>query len=151
MPLASAGQLPLFAGAEETLAAVSSPQFDPRGSVFLPLEARGVITVTNRSAARITRSVFSDQDVQLAVQADQPAIVVVAQTFYHNWRATVDGAPAKLWESNSAFQALEVSAGNHQIRLTYYDRMFKLGRIISLGSLALCLSLWFLRTKEQKT
>jgi hypothetical protein len=142
MALATAGQLPVFASPEMTFEAVSSPKFEPRASVFLPLEARGSITVTNRSAPQITQLAFSDREVQLAVRAEVPAMVVVAQTFYHNWRASVDSQPAKLWEANYAFQAVEVPAGGHRIRLFYYDPMFKWGAVVSLSTLVGCFIAW---------
>lgn len=149
MPLATAGQLPVFAAPDKTLQALSSPRFDPRASVFLPLEARSSISVTNRSAARVARAVFLNQSVDLNVSAPEPAMVVVAQTFYHNWRASVDGVPTKLWQANYAFQAVEVPAGEHRVRLVYEDMMFKWGTIISLSTLTLCFIA--LATSKQKT
>ena len=40
--------------------------------------------------------------------ADQPSLVVAAQTFYPCWKASVDGQPARLWRANYAFQAVQV-------------------------------------------
>ena len=124
MPMATAGQKPIFAGADETLKAISSPAFDPRSTVFLPPEAHDFITVSNSSAPRITSRKFLAQRVELEVQAEEPAMIVVAQSFYNPWRAYVDGSPVPLWEANYAFQALQVPAGHHQVKLAYVDRMF---------------------------
>ena len=145
MPLATAGQKPVFVDADETLKAISSPSFNPRSTVFLPIKARDFITVSNQSAARIVSRIFLPQRAQLEVQADEPAMVVVAQTFYHPWHAYVDGRRVPLWEANYAFQALQVPAGHHEVKLVYEDRMFETGAIISLATL-LCMGLgWFWR------
>ncbi|HXC99177.1 MAG TPA: hypothetical protein VN048_07535, partial [Verrucomicrobiae bacterium] len=48
LPLATAGQKPIFASNDETLKALASPNFDPRATVYLPNEARGIITVSNQ-------------------------------------------------------------------------------------------------------
>ena len=113
LPLATAGQKPIFANNyDDTLKALASPNFDPRSMVYLPMEARGIVTVTNQSAAQVTSREFSAERVKLGVTADAPALVVVAQALYVPWHAYVDGGRAKLWPANGAFQALEVPAGH---------------------------------------
>ncbi len=143
MPMATAGQKPVYAGPDETLKAVASPAFDPRSTVFLPLKARQFIAVSNQSAPRIISRKFSAQQAQLEVQADEPALIVVAQSFYHPWHAYVDGKPTPLWEANYAFQALQVPAGRHEVRLAYEDRMFETGAVISLATLLFAGLGWF--------
>lgn len=145
MPLATAGQKPVFAGPDETLKAISSPGFDPRSTVFLPLNARASITVSNQSAPRIISRKFFAQEALLEIQADEPALVVVAQSFYNPWHAYVDGRLVPLWEANYAFQALEAPAGHHKVELVYEDRMFKVGAAISLITLLIAGLGWFWR------
>ena len=65
-------------------------------------------------------------------------MVVIAQSFYHNWRAFVDGQQVRLWRANYAYQALEIPAGQHEVTLVYRDRAFYLGAVASALSLALC-------------
>ena len=82
-------------------------------------------------------------DVLAEVETDAPTLVTVAQSFYHPWRAFVDGQPVKLWRANYAFQALAVPAGKHTVRLVYVDEKFRLGVGISLAGLAVCGFLWW--------
>lgn len=142
MPMATAGQRPVYADREETLRNVASANFDPRSIVYLPIEARGVIAVTNASTAQITDRKFFAQRTELTVETPAPALVVVAQAYYHPWHAYVDGARVKLWEANGAFQALEVPAGKHQVKLVYEDTAFHYGLVISLASLAAVVIVW---------
>jgi uncharacterized membrane protein YfhO len=65
-------------------------------------------------------------------------MVVVAQAFYHPWRAYVDGAPVRLWRANYAFQAVEVPAGRHRLELVYEDKTFRAGSAVSLATLLGC-------------
>ncbi len=70
-------------------------------------------------------------------------MLVVAQAYYHCWRASVDGAPVPLWRANYAFQALEVPPGRHEVRVKYVDRFFQIGCCVSLAALVFCLAvLW---------
>jgi hypothetical protein len=131
MPLVTAGQRPLFAGETEILQAVATDDFEPRREVYLPTTARAEVRATNAANARITSTQWAAQHVRFSVEATTPAMVVIAQSFYHNWRSFVDGHPVRLWRANHAFQALEVPAGRHEVTLVYQDVAFRLGAIIS--------------------
>jgi uncharacterized membrane protein YfhO len=116
--------------------------FEPLRMVYLPLEARGHIRVSGQTKAKILSSQFSPHRLGIEVEADAPAMVVVAQAFYHPWHAYVDGRPARLWRANYAYQALEVPPGKHQVRLVYEDKMFLGGVLLSLTALLACGTAW---------
>jgi uncharacterized membrane protein YfhO len=116
--------------------------------VYLPLEARSQVSVSNQVNVRIESRQFSPHRLGIAVEADAPAMVVVAQAFYHPWHAYVDGKPTALWRANYAFQALEVPTGKHQVSLVYEDRAFSLGIALSLISIVACAGIWFLIRRE---
>ncbi len=84
----------------------------------------------------------------MQVDAAAPAMVVVAQAFYHPWHAYVDGARVPLARANHAFQALEVPAGQHRVELVYEDKMFHAGRVISLAACLGCGLAWILRRRD---
>jgi hypothetical protein len=149
LPMITAGQKPVFADSAATLAVVGSARFEPLAVVYLPLEAQGKIQATNAASARIGPWQFAPQRLSMEVEAAAPAMVVIAQAFYHPWHAYVDGKPAPLWRANYAFQALEVPAGRHQVRLAYEDRSFVCGCIISLGCALGCA--WKARSARHRT
>jgi uncharacterized membrane protein YfhO len=76
--------------------------------------------------------------VDVEVEAQEPSLVVVAQTYYHNWRAEVDGNPTPLLRANVAFQAVQIPAGRHAIHLFYRDRAFEIGAAISICAWVFC-------------
>jgi uncharacterized membrane protein YfhO len=82
------------------------------------------------------------------VTAKSPALIVIAQAFYTPWTAYVDGQRVKLWEANGAFQALEIPAGTHQVKISYDDVALKIGAVISLVGLVIT-GLIFLRTDKR--
>ena len=73
------------------------------------------------------------------VEAAEPSLIVVAQTYFHDWRAEIDGQPAQLLRANVAFQAVQVPAGTHKIHLFYQDRAFEIGAAISVCMWVNCL------------
>jgi len=148
LPLATAGQRPIFASAVETVKKLESPDFDSRHTVYLPLSARCKVAVTNASKARVTFQQFGAQQAHLTVEAPAPALVVIAQAYYHDWHAFVDGKPVPLLRANHAFQAVQVSSGRHEITLRYVDWMFRLGAAISALTLLGCLTGLFVRPRH---
>jgi len=144
LPLVTAGQNPVFLGEADTLRALTRPDFDPRATVYLPPSAKSFVTVTNGPEARILASSFRTQSVDLDAESPRPALVVISQTYYHSWRAWVDGQPIPLLRANHAFQAVQIPAGRHQIHLAYADRAFEIGAAISVCLWINCLICLFL-------
>ena len=77
-------------------------------------------------------------------------MVVISQSFYHNWRAYIDGRPTPLLRANYAFQALEVPGGRHRVTLAYEDSAFYAGAGISGTTAAVCLFAWYRDRRKGK-
>jgi hypothetical protein len=138
LPLVTVGQKPIFADATNTLSALTNADFNPAQTVYLPLDARPFITVTNQTEAKILSYRFTAHRIEVEVEAKQPSLLVIAQSYYHPWRGYVDGSAQALWRANHAFQALEIPAGQHQVILAYEDRKFRYGALVSCVTLLLC-------------
>jgi hypothetical protein len=134
LPMVTSGQQPIFASGAETLRGLEDPSFDPRRFVYLPLGLEGTVG-TNLGTARVTGESFGTHRADIEVEADAPSLVVIAQSHYHRWRASLDGAPVKLLRANHAFQAVLVPAGKHQLKLHYHDSMFRVGLAVSVLAL----------------
>jgi uncharacterized membrane protein YfhO len=123
--------------------------FDGSKIVFLPPEMKSFVTVSNQTSANILNSKFGNQTVDVEVEAQEPSLVVVAQTYYHDWRAQIDGQSTPLLRANVAFQAVQVPTGKHQIHFHYQDRAFEIGAAISIVAWLGCLTcLFLLRVKK---
>jgi hypothetical protein len=152
LPLVTAGQQPVFLDNTNTLRALGQNSFDGSKIVFLSPEAKLLVTATNQTKARVLNSKFTPQRVDIEVEASEPSLVVVAQTWYHNWRAYVDGRPAPLLRANHAFQAIQVPAGRHYIRLAYEDLAFQFGAAVSICMAVNCfIFLHWLRKRQFPT
>ena len=144
LPLATAGQKPVFLDDASTLRALTQPDFDGGKMVFLPPESKSLVTVT-RQMCPVLNSTFAIQSADAEVEAAEPSFVVVAQTYYHNWRAYVDGQRFSLL-GQPAFQALQVPAGRHHVQLIYEDLGFQFGAALSICmAVGCCLCLVWIR------
>jgi hypothetical protein len=142
LPVLTAGQRPEFTSDAAALEAMCASNFNPRTVVFLPPSARHFITVSNQISCLASLARFGPNQVDATVDAAAPSLVVLAQTYYHLWHAEVDGQPVPLLRANLAFQALQVPAGAHHLKLRYRDPNLMLGAVISAASLFVCLALW---------
>jgi hypothetical protein len=149
LPVITAGQRPEFTTDAQALASMTAKTFAPRAEVFLPESARGLVTVSNQTSCNLSHVRFAQNQVDAEVQAAAPSLVVLSQTFYHLWQAEVDGRRVPLLRANVAFQAVQVPAGTHRIRLVYRDPNLVAGAVISIVSLFICGFLWRRRPLEK--
>jgi hypothetical protein len=61
------------------------------------------------------------EDVRVEVEAVEPSIVVVRNSYDPGWTATVDGRPAPVIPTDYLVQGVPVPAGRHEVRLVYRD------------------------------
>jgi hypothetical protein len=136
------GQKPLFQSDNATLDAMFAPDFNASKVVYLPEGARALVTTSNQQPSKITAAAMSANKIEASIESAGPAMMVISQTYYHLWNAFVDERPVPLFRANFAFQALEVPAGAHRVKLIYRDYNLALGFYITLASLVVCGLLW---------
>jgi hypothetical protein len=83
-----------------------------------------------------------DDELRIAVDAPQPARLVVADTMAGGWTATIDGAPAK--SLPSALRVIEVPAGPHAVVWTYRAPGLFAGAVVTLLSLVALAAIAFI-------
>jgi hypothetical protein len=148
MPLITGGQKPVFVNDDAAVNLLFEPGFDGRKVVYLPRDAESIFQTAQPGEVKIESQKFSAQRIEMQVSAAAPAMVVVAQAFYHPWHAYVDGARVPLLRANHAFQALEVPAGRHRVELVYEDKMFHAGCLISIAACLGCAVASMLRRRS---
>ena len=139
MPMVTTGQLPVFADDDTLVKIFFANTNDFRKIVYLPPEARGLISAVAQPSAKILTENFESQRVTVQVETPSACLVLISQSWYPAWKAYVDGVPVKLWRADYAFQAVEVQAGRHTVRFAYEDRAFRVGGMLSCAGLVLWL------------
>jgi hypothetical protein len=124
------------AGADQTLATMQSPRWDPRVNAVvesprdLPLGGANV-----RGTAQVTR--YEADRVDVATQANGAALLVLADNFYKDWKATVDGRPAEIYRTNHTFRGVVVPGGSHRVSFTFEPEGLYTGFYLYLATLGL--------------
>ena len=137
LPLVTAGQRPVYLDETNALYTLAGSNFDGSKIVLLSPEDQSSVNTISNVTATVLNTHFTDRTVEAQVNASAPTLTVIAQTYYHNWHATVDGQPVPLLRANVAFQAVPVPAGLHRVRLKYVDTAFLWGARISLAAIGL--------------
>jgi uncharacterized membrane protein YfhO len=80
--------------------------------------------------------------VTINIDAERGGWLVLADTDYPGWSATVDGVDAPIFRANLAFRAVQVDAGAHEVRFEYRPGWLLPGALVSLLALVVALLLY---------
>jgi hypothetical protein len=106
--------------AEEVLRLLSQPAFDPLAESYVEGAAHvdGTADASLRGEpAVITRD--EEQLVEVEGTLAAPGLLVLADSFFPGWHATVDGVAAPILPTNHLFRGVPVPAGRHRVRFEY--------------------------------
>jgi hypothetical protein len=75
--------------------------------------------------------------VEVWAELDAPGYLVLSDTWYPGWKATVDGQPAPVLRANMTFRAVPLSPGEHRVVFRFVPVGFTLGVCASAVTLLL--------------
>jgi hypothetical protein len=122
------------AGDAEAVGAIRARALDLREEVLLA----DCATPPPGGAARAPRTAaitaYEPARVRLLTESEAPAVLVLTDTWYPGWRASLDGRPAPLWRADHAFRAVAVPAGRHEIEMRFRPRSVLVGAVVSAAA-----------------
>jgi hypothetical protein len=132
---------------EEVLRQLQREDFEPRSMVVLKGDVGGQID--RRSSpegvpAEVSVVDYQPSEVRVAVNAPTDGWVVLLDNDFPGWRASIDGKPARIYQANFTFRAVNVPSGRHQIEFSYRPLSFTVGVLVTGGALLGCaVLLWY--------
>jgi hypothetical protein len=85
---------------------------------------------------------------KLAVEADAPSRLTLANPWFPGWTASVDGAPAPLSAAPGDPIGIEMPAGRHEVVIAYRPASFRAGMAIAVVSALALLMVSFRRSSR---
>jgi len=136
---------------ETALAVMREAGFDPSTTVVLgdgvsPDQASHATTLASASTneARTELILYEPEHVVATVSAPSDGWLLLSDTWYPGWEATVDGEPAPLQRADILFRAVAVPAGEHRVEWIFRPRSYRQGVVLSGAALGVLLAavLW---------
>jgi Bacterial membrane protein YfhO len=123
---------------DAALSALAAPAFDVRRELVLEAPAAVVPSAPpgNEHAAIVGRGAGM---VAIEATLAAPGYVMLNDTWYPGWVATVDGQETPVLQADYLFRAVAVPAGSHRIVYTYHSAAVRNGIIASVLGLLILL------------
>ncbi len=129
---------------EQVIATVLDPKFPPASVAILsdsapvaPTPIRGQLPAASPVRARVTSWAPGTMDVALDSVDPRPTFLLMAETYFPDWRASIDGKPAAVLRANGAQLAVELPPGARQVTFRFVSRGYGAGKVVTALSLLL--------------
>ncbi len=124
-------------GDAAALAALADPAFDARTTVVVTDKLAAQSAAPAGPEESVSIVTYEAERLVLHARADRAAVLVVADSFYPGWEATVDGRSATILCANLLFRGVALAPGEHEVIFTYRPTTWLRGLYVSLSALAL--------------
>ncbi|NLF72346.1 MAG: YfhO family protein [Candidatus Anammoximicrobium sp.] len=112
-------------------------RLDPRQQVLVE---RDILPAGHLQAFQSARIVgYAPAQVTIEAELNAPGYLVLTDTYYPGWTATVDGRPAPVVPANILFRAVALPPGRHVVQFQYATPGAKAGAFTTLMTLLLIL------------
>jgi len=138
----------------EAIGLIEQGEIDFKQQVILEIDNPSVSTVCGEGA-HVDIEVKSDNPTQsvLVINSPSPGYLVMSDVWYPGWQAFLNGKSTPILRANFLFRAVELPAGEHEIRIAYSPKQFYAGIYVTglslIGLLVLGLY-WFGMKRDQK-
>jgi hypothetical protein len=118
----------------QTLALIDSQQVKAHPDSFAGLKP-------GRVSHAIERLEYGQNSLEVDVRSQSPGLLVVSDTFYPGWHATVNARETPIHKVNGAFRGVRVPSGRSVVRMDYLPTTLLIGIAVSLATLTVLLVL----------
>jgi hypothetical protein len=103
------------------------------------VEPPPLTAIPDSSLSRATVTTWRPGEMTIALEPapPEPSYVLVAENWFPEWEATVDGQPAQVLRGNYTMLTVAVPAGARSVELAFRSGTFRTGKLLTLLSLAL--------------
>lgn len=132
------GQYRVMSPPQAILDTVAGGRFNSATVTFLEEDPH--LTLGPVEGARATIDSYRLNDVALTVDTPGPALVRLADLWYPDWIATVDGRPAPILKADYLLRAVAVTTGRHHVEFHYRSKAVYHGLVLTIVSLIVVLA-----------
>lgn len=130
LPSAYFVQKTLYKKTADVIETLLSKDFDQQNSAVI----EGNLPQGNCVSGQVISNVSLFGERTIEVQTNGGCVLVVTDSFYPGWIASIDGTQTKIYAANYLFRAIYVPDGYHRVRFVYRPDSFLVGSIITFLS-----------------
>jgi hypothetical protein len=119
---------------EDIINVLYDPQHNIHKQVILESDPGIEKKDNGKGEARIIT--YDSNQIQIETDSNQPAVLLLTDSYYPGWTAEVDGSFKDILRANYTFKAIVIPTGKHTIKVSYRPSSIKLGITISTISIA---------------
>ena len=83
----------------------------------------------------------SPRRVEIQASTSQPGLLVLSDSYYPGWTATIGGTPVDVYRVNLALRGVMLPSGDHTVVFQYQPRWLQIGAVVSLSGWLVVLAL----------
>jgi len=122
----------------EILKKMLSPDFDPEKVVYLEEKPDiGNLTENEETSLDISNvkiTHYSSGRIEIDVNSSTDGFLVLTDTFYPGWKASIDNKPVKVFRADFFARAVFVRAGDHKVVFSFKPNSLRTGFYITIVS-----------------
>ena len=123
-------------GSEAAIVTIRNPAFDPTAEVILhiPLDQDAPALPVGEVAGGAVITGQTETRLEMVVNAESGGVLVLKDSYYPGWMATVDGQAAQIYRANINQRAVILPAGAQRVVFEYAPPWLR--PVIALGAAA---------------
>ncbi|MDO4461443.1 MAG: YfhO family protein [Bacteroidia bacterium] len=96
------------------------------------------------STATISRSSYRPNEITYSTSSSTPQVAVFSEIYYPaGWKAFIDDKEVEILQADYILRALQVPAGTHEIKFTFYPQSYTAGKLVSIIASVIAVLLLF--------
>jgi len=107
---------------QEAINLLFAESFDPSTMAVTEDADNRLMTLGEVAAGQANITGYSENKVVIETGNDDAGFLVLTDSFYPTWKATIDGKETQIYRTDYSFRGIIVPAGNHKIE--FYDTLF---------------------------
>jgi hypothetical protein len=127
--------------------ALNSPQFDPLRTAFVRAGPPPKLEQCDSTGDSVRMPLHAENSVRITAHLACRGMVVLTDSWFPGWRASVDGRAVPIDEVDGAVRGVTVDTGDHVVEMSYRPWSVILGGAMSLFAVALVV---LIRRREHK-
>jgi len=130
-----------------------NPAFDPKQTALIETDGRPLpLMPGGKLPANASAQIVNSEPHSLTIQtnADQPVFLVVSESSYPGWKATIDGVETPIYVTNYLLRGVALPAGSHSVEMRYTAPWAKAGALVSILSLLSLAGLAFVSMRSRQ-